>query len=208
VTVIHLAVEDIFRKPVSRDFIRTVCSRHGVEPGRYLASVGNVSERKNLSSLVRAFAEVPDASLQLLLCGNAFGHEGVVQGEIERLRLGERVRLTGFVADSDLIGLLAGAIAIVQPSLDEGFGLPPLEAMALGTPVIASRAGSHPEIVADAGILVDPLDVGGWADAICHVLDDEELRDRMIVAGRERSVHFTWEQTAAQTLAVYRSALG
>jgi glycosyltransferase involved in cell wall biosynthesis len=92
--------------------------------------------------------------------------------------------------------------------LYEGFGLPVLEAMAVGTPVIASRAASMPEVLGDAGILLDPLDAEAWAAAIVKVANDEHARDRMRQAGRARAAGFTWERTAQRTLRVYRQVLG
>jgi glycosyltransferase involved in cell wall biosynthesis len=117
------------------------------------------------------------------------------------------VRL-GPVSEERLRMLYRAASALVYPSLYEGFGLPPLEAMASGTPVIASRAASIPEVVGDAGLLLDPTDVGAWTDAIVRVVNDEHLRDRLRAAGVRRASAFTWERTARMTLDVYRRAAG
>jgi glycosyltransferase involved in cell wall biosynthesis len=108
------------------------------------------------------------------------------------------------VSEQRLQALYRGAAALVYPSLYEGFGLPVLEAMASGTPVIASRAASMPEVIGDAGILLDPLDVQAWTDAIIKVVNDEHLREGMRHAGRARASTFTWERTARATLAVYQ----
>jgi glycosyltransferase involved in cell wall biosynthesis len=112
--------------------------------------------------------------------------------------------LLGHVSEERLQALYRNAAALVYPSLYEGFGLPVLEAMASGTPVIASRAASMPEIVGDAGILLDPLDAREWTGAIIKVVNDEHLRERMRHAGRARAASFTWERTARATLAVYQ----
>lgn len=104
--------------------------------------------------------------------------------------------------------LYRSATALVYPSLYEGFGLPVLEAMASGTPVIASRAASIPEVLGDAGILVDPEDVRAWTDAIVRVVNDEHLRRSMTAAGIARAGEFTWARTARITLDVYRKAAG
>jgi alpha-1,3-rhamnosyl/mannosyltransferase len=113
----------------------------------------------------------------------------------------------GAVREDCLIALYRGAAALVYPSRYEGFGLPVLEAMACGTPVIASRAASMPEVAGDAGILLDPDDVPGWGRAIARMLTDSELSDRMRAAGVERAAAFTWARTARLTLDAYRLAI-
>jgi glycosyltransferase involved in cell wall biosynthesis len=110
----------------------------------------------------------------------------------------------GTVSDDQLLALYQEATALVYPSRYEGFGLPVLEAMACGTPVIASRAASMPEVLGEAGVLLDPDDTPGWAQAIANVVTDEGLRARMRTAGVARAREFTWARTARLTLAVYR----
>jgi len=130
-----------------------------------------------------------------------------VLAEIERLRLRERIRVTGFIPDADLHALLSGALALAHPSMDEGFGLPPLEAMAAGVPVAAARAGSIPEIVGDAAVLLDPSDEAAWTAALSDLAGDADLRARLRAAGRVRAADFTWERAAEATLAVYAKVL-
>jgi len=110
----------------------------------------------------------------------------------------------GFVADEELPALLSAAEAFVFPSLYEGFGLPPLEAMACGTPVVASRAGSLPEVLGEAALLVPPDDPGALEDALARLLDDGALRATLRERGLARATEFTWERTARQTLEAYR----
>jgi alpha-1,3-rhamnosyl/mannosyltransferase len=119
----------------------------------------------------------------------------------------EAVVPLGIVDERLLHSLYRCATALVYPSLYEGFGLPVLEAMASGTPVIASRAASMPEVLGDAGILLDPSDVKAWADAIARVVNDEQLRSRMAHDGRARASEFTWRRTARMTLDVYRQVV-
>jgi glycosyltransferase involved in cell wall biosynthesis len=119
----------------------------------------------------------------------------------------DAVVLLGPVSEERLHLLYRAAAAFVYPSLYEGFGLPILEAMAAGTPVIAARAASIPEVLGDAGLLLDPLDARAWAEAIVSVMNDERMRERMRAAGRARAATFTWERTARETLAVYRRVL-
>lgn len=116
--------------------------------------------------------------------------------------------MPGYVADADLPALYSAATAFVYPSLYEGFGLPPLEAMACGTPVITSSVSSLPEVVGEAAILVDPKDVGALASALQRILKDRQLREELSRRGRERAKLFTWDQTAEKTLEVYRLVAG
>jgi len=118
-----------------------------------------------------------------------------------------RIRLVGFVSDEDLPATYAGAAVFVYPSLYEGFGLPPLEAMASGAPVIVSNRSSLPEVVGDAGIQVEALDAEALATRMRELLEDDALRTRLAQAGRERSRQFTWDRCIDQTLAVYGEAI-
>jgi len=118
-----------------------------------------------------------------------------------------RVAFTGPVSDAELRALYVGASVFVFPSRHEGFGLPPLEAMSLGAPVVCADAASLPEVVGDAALLFAPGDAAALATALSRVLDDPALRERLSRAGRERAAQFTWERTAAGTVAAYREAL-
>src|SRR6185437_16647875 len=118
------------------------------------------------------------------------------------------VHFTGYVPEADLPALYSGAEAFVFPSLYEGFGMPPIEAMACGTPVIASNVSSLPEVVGDAALLVDPLDVDAIAEAIHRVLTDHDLADDLRNRGLARAKQFTWERAARETLTAYDQVLG
>ena len=174
----------------------------------FLLHVGDLHERRNLPLIVHAMFEaqrrpgMPPLSLVLA---------GVDRGIGDRLRAyaceaksPDAVVCLGPVADSQLLTLYRGAAALVYPSRYEGFGLPVLEAMACGTPVIASRAASIPEVLGDAGVLLDPDDEPGWADAITAVVNDEWQKGRMRKAGLTRAKEFTWARTASITLDAYR----
>lgn len=208
ISVVYLAVDDRFSMPSDRGRVEVVCRHIGVAPGQYILAVGNVSTRKNLVTLVRGLAQTAPSGPRLVLAGRPHTDDAAVRVEIDRLGLTDRVRITGFVASDDLPALVQGALALAHPSVDEGFGIPPLEAMAAGTPVIAAAAGSIPEIVADAALLVDPQDAQGWTAAIERVVSDEELRGRLIRDGRARAGCFTWARVASQTRDVYQRALG
>jgi alpha-1,3-rhamnosyl/mannosyltransferase len=201
-------VSDEFRQKVPRERQLAVGRRFGVSPGSYLLAIGNISLRKNLMTLIRAVSRLDPTVPPLVLIGSPDTSSGAVQAEIDRLGLHHRIRLVGFVPDRDLPALLQGAHALLHPSFDEGFGLPPLEAMAAGTPVVASRGGSLPEIVADAGLLVDPTDIDEWAHAISTIVSDGEQRQALTDAGRCRATRFTWRETAQQTLAVHARLVG
>jgi glycosyltransferase involved in cell wall biosynthesis len=208
ITVIPLGVSDEFRQAVPTGQRLEVARRLGIPPAGYLLAVGSISLRKNLLTVIRAVARADPAIPPLILAGSPDTSASEVHVEIDRLGLHHRVRPVGFVADEHLPALVQGARALLHPSFDEGFGLPPLEAMAAGTPVVASRAGSLPEIVGEAGLLVDPTDIDEWASAISTVVTDDDHRQTLIDAGRIRAARFTWHQTAQQTHAVHARVVG
>jgi glycosyltransferase involved in cell wall biosynthesis len=169
-----------------------------------------MSAREDPSVVVEALgrSDAPLGKVALVLTGpDRFGSEHIRQA-IEGQGLTERVLIAGFVDDADLVPLIAGAAALVHPSRDEGFGFTPLEAMAVGTPVIASDAGSLPEVAGGGALLADPDDVGAWRDAIEAVTGDRAVRDRLVASGRAHQAQFTWERTARGTVAFYDEVLG
>ena len=179
----------------------------------YLLSLCTVERRKNLLHLIRCFArlrrEDPDArDLRLVLVG--FVEENTrqqVQRTLVTEGLANRVILTGYVEDPSLAPLYSGALAFVFPSLAEGFGLPPLEAMQCGVPVISSDSTSLPEIVGDAGLLIDPEDEDALCAAMRRVLHEAVLRDDLSRRGLARASEFSWERCAEDHLRAYRTAL-
>lgn len=200
-----------FRARVSPEVQTATCARHGVEPGRYLVAVGTVSERKNLPVVLRALARVDPALLgpvALLVAGPAGRGAAAIEAEAERLGLAGRVRFAGFVTAEDLPVLVGASLALVHPSRDEGFGITPIEAMAAGVPAVTSTVGSLPEVVGDAGILVDPDDDEGWADAITTIAANPDRRAALVAAGTLRQARFTWRAAAEATLAVHDEVLG
>jgi glycosyltransferase involved in cell wall biosynthesis len=184
-----------------------VLRKYGVDPGgRYWLYVGGLSPHKNIPRLIEAFARLgPDERLALVGdFGDVFHtHVPELRALVDRLGLAERVRFTGFVPDDDLAYLLTGAHALVMPSLMEGFGLPAVEAMACGTPVVASTAGALPEVVGDAGLLVDPMDVDAIAGGMRCLLDDPARRDLLAARSLGRAALFTWDAAARSLLAVF-----
>ncbi len=192
--------------PIPEEKAREAARRYGAD-GPYLFFVGNIQARKNLVRMLEAFASLPSAlrsDLSFLLAGNVtFGGEKVLE-TVDRLGLRGKVLLPGFVASEDLPALHAGASVFMFPTLYEGFGIPILEAMACGTPVVASTVSAHPEVAGDAALLVDPADTAAIAEAVARILEDGTLRERMIAKGFERAAGFSWDKTARMTIDLYR----
>jgi len=168
------------------------------DPGYpYLLYVGSRKPHKNLPRLLEAYSlSGIRRDARLVLCGNPDPH---ISGEIERHRLTGDVLFAEQVTDGDLSNMYRGALAFVFPSLYEGFGLPPLEAMACGTPVLTSKLCSLSEVVGNAGVLVDPLDVEAIADGIRRLVRDADLRSELRQKGLRRAQGFSWEETARRT---------
>jgi glycosyltransferase involved in cell wall biosynthesis len=187
---------------------RAVLSRYGIAPGtRFVLYVGGLSPHKNLLRLIEAFARGARDDVSLVLVGDLgdvfHTHVPELRAAVARCGLDGRVTFTGFVPDADLAYLYNRAYVLAQPSLMEGFGLPPVEAMACGTPVLSSRAGSLPEVVGDAGLFFDPTDVPEMARTLRQVLDDPAGRDRLARLARERAGRFTWAASARAMLACF-----
>lgn len=178
-----------------------VLRRYGLSPkATYLLYVGGLSPHKNLPRLIAAFAKAAPSDASLVLVGDLkdvfHTHVPEIRQTIAREGLEGRVILTGFVPDEDLVYLYSRAYALTFPSLMEGFGLPAVEAMACGVPTAASRAGSLPEIVGDAGVLFDPLDVDSIAEALRGLFADPRERDRLAALALNRAAFFSWERSA------------
>jgi glycosyltransferase involved in cell wall biosynthesis len=182
--------------------------RYGISPdARYLLYVGGLSPHKNLLRLVDAFAQAAEHDTLLVLAGDVndvfHTHVPQIRAAIAQHGLQDRVILTGFVPDDDLVFLYSRAVALVLPSLMEGFGLPAVEAMACGTPVVSSRAGSLPEVVGDAGVYFDPTDVSSIAAAIESLLNDQGRRESLARRAVQQAAIFTWDASARALLACF-----
>jgi len=206
ITVVHEGIDERFHTPPPTEISATVCARYGVEPGRYLLHVGWVTARKNPTLLVEAIARRGKGAPLLFVGPEGLGADDV-KATIERLGVGSQVRFTGLVPDEDLPALMASALALVHPSRYEGFGFTPLEAMALGTPAIASRAGALPEVLGDAAVLLDPDDADAWADAMKRMEADVSYAEERVTTGRRHALTYTWDKAAIETNAVHRAAL-
>jgi glycosyltransferase involved in cell wall biosynthesis len=180
--------------------------------GRFVLFAGNVKPHKNLERLIRAFARVRgqegNEDLRLVLLGDDVGRYASLRRTADEAGVRQDVRFFGFVPHQTLAALYRMATLFAFPSLYEGFGLPPLEAMACGTPVVTSRMSSLPEVVGDAALLVDPYSEEEIAQAIARVLDDEDLRHRLVERGLVRAASFSWERSVRQIHAGYLKALG
>lgn len=178
----------------------------GIEPP-YILALGTLEPRKNLPALLRAYARLGRDVPRLVLAGARGWGEGALFKLVKELGLQERVRFTGYVPEAVLPDLYAGARLFVYPSLYEGFGLPVLEALASGAPVITSNTSSLPEVAGDAALLVDPTSVDELTRVMRRVLDSKQLRDELRTKGPKQAAKFSWERTARQTLAIYASVL-
>lgn len=207
VEVIPIAASPKF-KPVSDDKeLQRVRQIYRITSD-YILSVGSIQPRKNLVRLVRAYSLLrnklgADKLPKLVFVGKRAWLYDETLRALEDASLGDSVVLTGYVPESDLPALYSGATCFVYPSIFEGFGLPPLEAMQCGTPVIIGNRTSLPEVVGDAAFAVDPFDIDAIAAAIEQLLNKPTLRDELRVKGLERAKIFDWSETARRTLRVY-----
>jgi glycosyltransferase involved in cell wall biosynthesis len=213
VVVTPLAAGDAFR-PLGPGAVEAARARLGL-PARYVLYVGINKPHKNVAMLVRAWGRLlggaasttqPAPPAALVIAGPWDPRYEAPARAAEALPPGV-VRFLGPVSEGDLPALYAGAVAFAFPSRHEGFGLPPLEAMACGTPVIAANATSLPEVVGAAGLLLDPDDEAAWAEAMARLMGDPALRARLSSAALEQAGRFSWQRTASDTRAAYAAAL-
>jgi glycosyltransferase involved in cell wall biosynthesis len=201
VHVVPLGLEPRFR-PRPADPAR-LAARFGIDRP-YVLCVGTLEVRKNLLGALEAFSALRDLDVQLVVAGGV----GWMNDEFARVvrDVRDHVIVTGYIGDDDLVGLMSSAACFLYPSFLEGFGFPPLEAMACGAPVVSSTGGSLPEVCGDAALLVDPADTRAITGALERVLTDEPLAADLRRRGLERSRAFTWARCAEGTVDVYRAA--
>lgn len=208
IAVVHLAADPSFRV-VPEVEAAQAAERYALEPG-FLLFVGTLEPRKNVPGLLRAYRILLDEKVTaeplVLVGGKGWLYEEIFD-QVEALELSKQVHFLHGVPDADLPGLYGAASVVAIPSFYEGFGLPALEAMSCGTPVVVADRASLPEVVGDAGILVDPEDPDDIAKALTCVLTEEPLRGRMQERGLERASSFSWKRVAQETLNVYRQVL-
>jgi glycosyltransferase involved in cell wall biosynthesis len=209
ISVTRAAAAPHFR-PATTEAVAEVKRRYGIV-GDYVLAVGSIQPRKNLVRLVRAYSDLRrrrshDKLPQLVLVGKRAWLYGETLRAVEQSGVASNVIFTGYIPELDLPALYTGALCFVYPSYFEGFGLPPLEAMQCGAAVVAGDRTSLPEVVGDAGLLVNPFDEDAIGAAIASLIDDRELRAQLGARGLARAALFDWTETARQTLRVYEEA--
>jgi glycosyltransferase involved in cell wall biosynthesis len=205
ISVIYESANPIYRPVNDPEALKQIKDKYHINSD-FILFVGTIEPRKNLPALLRAYRQLLDsykADVKLAVVGRRGWLSEEVFTLVEKLRLANDVLFLGRVPIEDLLHLYNAAQLLAQPSFYEGFGLPPLEAMACGTPVVVSNVSSLPEVVGDAGLLIDPEDVSELTVAIWRVLTDEALRAELIAKGLKRAQCFSWKKTALQTLELY-----
>jgi len=206
---IGLGVESDF-KPKSDAETASTLIKYGLGFKNYILALGTLEPRKNLQLALESFLSLPKSirnQYPLVLVGMLGWKTSSLEKLIEPMLKTGEVRQLGYVSREELIDITASAKMLIYPSIYEGFGLPPLEAMACGTPVIASNVSSIPEVVGDAGLLIDPHDSNQLKEAILAVIDDEDLSKRLSKASLDQSKKFSWEQCTHNTIAIYNEVL-
>lgn len=208
ITVLYSGVHERFNTAQEDEARQAVRQKYEIGNAPFVFTVSTLQPRKNHQLLIRAFRDVAaQTDFNLIIAGGRGWLYEKMQGEVVRQNLEGRVRFIGFVDDDDLPALYNAASLFVFPSLYEGFGLPLLEAMACGTPVITSNASSLPEVAGHAAVQVSPHDEAAWAQAMLRVGGDQSLRERLVSAGRQQAERFQWSRAARQLLDVYRRVL-
>jgi alpha-1,3-rhamnosyl/mannosyltransferase len=209
ITTAHLAARSCFQ-PRDADECASVLQRFGLRHRSFFLCVGTLEPRKNLIRTIRSFAALPAQRRRecpLVLVGASGWNASDLEREISAMAATGEVIPLGFTAEDDLARLYSAAKALLYVSLYEGFGLPPLEAMASGTPVISSNSSSIPEVVRDAGLHVDPLDEAAIREAMLRLLDDVALCETLAARGAQRARGFSWARCASTTREVYGRVL-
>ncbi|MFA6423025.1 MAG: glycosyltransferase family 1 protein [Patescibacteria group bacterium] len=205
VTVIYDAASEEFKLIEDKEKINQITKKYKIN-SPYIMHVGTLEPRKNLPFLVKVFSEViKDSSIKhnLVIAGKKGWYYESLFELVKDLNLSSRVNFAGYISDEDMPYLYNGASLFTFPSLYEGFGLPPLEAMSCGTPVISSNTSSLPEVVEDAGYLVSPDDKNGWIKAIGEILTSGKIQADLSKKSLIQARKFSWEETARQTIKVY-----
>ncbi len=207
IRTIPLGVSSRFTPP-TREAVEQVRAAWSL-PSHFFLYVGTIEPRKNLPRLIQAFDKIADDIPQyLVIAGRVGWQRRAFYRALDLVKHRERIVLPGHVTEAHLPTLIGAADAFVWPSLYEGFGLPPLEAMACGTPVLSSNAPAMPEVLGDAAAFVSPYDVDAIAEALRHLAQEESYREQLRNAGLARAQHFSWRRTAEMTCDVYQEAAG
>lgn len=208
IVVIHEAPDDRFQTGLRQRAEATIKSKYGISPG-FVLSMSTFNPNKNLPGLLKAISLLRkkySVTTRLAMVGMQLKYRGEIERIIDELGIRDSVHLLGYVPDDDVPLFYSLADVLVFPSFFEGFGLPPLEAMACGCPVVCADTSSLPEVVGDAAILCDPHNIDEMAEAVYRVLTDRELRDTLVKKGFDRAEQFSWEKAAAETIRAYGEA--
>ena len=209
ITVLYGGVDARFAPVRDPERLTAVRTKYNIGLDPFVLGIGTVQPRKNFRRLVQAFFHLPPpafaSGLKLVIAGGKGWLYDDIFAEVKRLGLEGCVLFPGFVDDDDLPALYSAADMLAFPSIYEGFGLPILEAMACGTPVVTSATSSLPELAEDAALLVEPTDVDAIAAALHRLLQEADLRHRLVAAGFDQARKFTWEKAATQLLGIYNS---
>lgn len=209
VSVTPAAAPRHFQPVLDETELRRIRTTYGIERD-YILALGSIQPRKNLVRLIRAYTSLTKTGAlsrnQLVLAGKRGWLEAETIREAQQSAAREDILFIGYVSDADLPGLYSGALCFVYPSYFEGFGLPVIEAMQCGAPVMAANRTSLPEVVADAGLLFDPFDEAAIAQALARLIAEPDYRRELRVKGQERARMFSWEATARLTLQAYEQA--
>jgi len=209
IDVVYHGVNSNFR-PRNKKRLAAKLKEFELEPDGYILSVGTIEPRKNISRLIRAYELLPDpvrARYPLVVSGMRGWKDETISNLMERLARKGELRILGYTSDSNLPFVYAGAALFVYPSVYEGFGLPPLEAMACGVPVVISNRTSLPEIAETAGVLIDPYDVESLSITVQSLLNDKVKREQMAILGMQQAKKFTWESCAERTFSIYNNVI-
>jgi glycosyltransferase involved in cell wall biosynthesis len=200
--VIYEAAHPRFH-PIAKATFYSLIQKYNL-PEKFVLTVGTIEPRKNLTTLFEVLSQLEDRTLPLVVIGKQGWLYDETYRKLRQLGLAERVKFLGFVPDEDLPAIYSAASVFVFLSVYEGFGLPPLEAMACGVPVVSSNASSLPEVIGEGGILLPPLDVRAWREAIERVMSDTTLHRDLSQRGLTQAAKFSWRTTANETQSIYR----
>jgi glycosyltransferase involved in cell wall biosynthesis len=208
ITTVHLGYNEIFRQITDQEMLQEIEQQYHL-PDRFVFYAGAFEPRKNVPLLLNAFEQIASkhADLHLVVTGGTGWNNQETLAQIDRMQSKDRIIRLGHIPHADLPAIFNLAEVFVYPSLYEGFGLPPLEGLACGTPVITTNISSMPEVVGNAGILVPPDEEAALVQAMTDVLTDDDLRQRLSAAGPVRAANFTWRHTAEKTLKIYEQVL-
>jgi len=207
ISVLYSGVDSRFRPITDAAELARIRDRYSIGSEPFILSVGTIQPRKNYERLIEAFRRSEIEGVRLVIAGGKGWLDQPIYQQAAASGLGKRIQFLGFVDDEDLPALYSAADVFAFPSLYEGFGLPALEAMACGTPVVTSNVSSLPEVVGDAAVTIDPLDVDALAGALAMAVADSALRDNLIASGLEQAKRFSWANAARQLREHYQRLL-